>query len=48
VNGLALKPLRHFLPVWPQTGGDGFWWFGLKTYCDGFCRFGLKTGGDSF
>jgi hypothetical protein len=60
VSGLASKPhgrfspvwpqnqWRWFLAIWPQTGGDGLWWFGLKTYCNGFWRFGLKTYYDSF
>jgi uncharacterized protein YegP (UPF0339 family) len=31
-----------------KTSGDGFWRFGLKTYCDSFRWFGLKTSGDGF
>jgi hypothetical protein len=48
VDGLALKPLGRFSPVWPQNRWRRFQRFDLKTCCGGFCWFDLKTSGDSF
>jgi hypothetical protein len=48
VSGLALKPLRRFSLVWPQTGGDGFLRVGLKTGGDGFLVEPENQGGRGF
>jgi hypothetical protein len=44
VRGLDSKPLGRFLLVWPQNGGDGFSWFGLKNGDFRFPCLDLKTG----
>jgi hypothetical protein len=41
--GGALKPLRRFLPVWPQNRWRQFSWFGLKTKGDCFLVWTSKS-----